>query len=51
MLQTSPEDTGAVVQPPCTGEQAHAEGAASQEASAAPALKTTETQLALTGEL
>ena len=50
--QTSLEDSGAMVQPPSTAEQAHgaahAERAASQDASAAP---DPDTQLALTGQL
>ena len=55
-LQTSLEDTGALVQPPSTAQQAHAEGAAhaehaaSQDASAALAVGNPGTQLALTGK-
>ena len=57
VLQTSCGDTGALIQPPSTAEQAHAEGAAcaehaaSQDASAVAAVGNSDTQLALTGKL
>ena len=53
-LQTGCEDIGAMVQPPGTAEQAHAEGAAhaaSQDSSAVAAVGNSDTQLALTGKL